>query len=174
MPEVHLGAGYLDGFEVLSSNPLKVRYTRSGRSGTYSNGALENLSVDYRYTGTAAVEGIAVGYFAITADYLPAPELTIIPTADGNRNRVVTWTKVTGDTEYWVEKAANPAFSDSFGSGWIREQDYVFSDLNPGTKYFYRVKSRIAGQTIESPWSAVQAASQQPLPATARNWTLYQ
>jgi len=62
---------------------------------------------------------------------------------------IVSWqasTDETSNVSYWIQCATDTTFSDTldlvYEIGWIKETEYTFSDLEIGTIYYYRVKSR--------------------------------
>ena len=65
----------------------------------------------------------------------------------------VSWDKVTGASEYYVEYDNSDTFSSTEGnSGWIGGTSHTFNDLSDGQKYHYRVRARDL-VTNESDWS---------------------
>ncbi len=90
-------------------------------------------------------------------DLQPEPEFTA-----GLENQVA-W-NATDAPDYQVEKASDQEFSaDVSNSDWIPSTSYVFTGLEDGRTYFYRVRARDADGN-PSAWSAPVASTQDAAP----------
>ena len=93
-----------------------------------------------------------------------APVMTTEDEYTQGASNTVSWDKVTGASEYYVEHATSDTFSSSEGnSGWINGTSHTFSDLSDGQEYHYRVKAGDLA-TNESGWSNSASSTQDNTP----------
>jgi len=88
-----------------------------------------------------------------------APSLTALPAYTAALSDLITWNAVNGATGYYVEMAADNAFSTPLAnSGWITGTSYTFTNLTSGTHYYFRAKAR--NNSFDGPWSNVVDTTQ--------------
>lgn len=75
---------------------------------------------------------------------LPEPEFTL-----GTTNTLHVMA-IPEATQFYYEVSATPSFTTILDqSGWVADTAYTFTNLVPGTQYYYRVKGRIVENTYD-------------------------
>ncbi len=89
-----------------------------------------------------------------TAGIPPAtPVVTSQPVCTPESSYTLSWESVDGADGYYLEYSTAPDFEPLEGnSGWITETHYTFSDLTPGTSYYYRVKAGVSVSGTHDSW----------------------
>jgi subtilisin family serine protease len=103
----------------------------------------------------------------ISGDVDGGPTLTSEPAWTAGTTNDLYWTEVGGAAEYTIQCASTSTFSTILKSATLvaPENYYIFSGLNHGTHYYYRVRARSAGGSY-SAWSAAANSTQDDQPPT--------
>lgn len=96
---------------------------------------------------------------------LTAPLIAAEPAYTRGLSNTVSWLVPGGTQESVLECSTDPGFDPGdivSSSGWVSLQSFTVSSLTDGERYYYRVKSRDAGQT-ETSWSNMVESVQDDL-----------
>ena len=118
----------------------------------------------YHYT-VAAVTAEGSGAWSVDTYGTPTAVPPIAPVniaaTPGNQQVTVTWSPVTGTTNYYVTIAGSPGGAAIGNSGATPGGSYIATGLNNDQPYYFRVQAAVGG-----PWSAYSAeVSAVPNPA---------
>ncbi len=98
----------------------------------------------------------------VTTETLAGPVIAA-PSLIGIFNFTANWEAVDGADEYIVQLSQTADFASVLNTAHASSNYYVFEDLNPDTKYYYRVRSVVNGFT--SALSDVMECKLLPIPA---------
>lgn len=127
-----------------------------------------------RNSSNAETAGVSL-YGEYTRAELPGGNVT--PYTRTGSEITVNWNKNGNpdpDTEYFAVRSSTQDFSsDTDSSGWITNNSRQFTELAPGTTYYFRVKARNRNAVpLETDWKTLVSSVTSPAPATPTDLTL--
>jgi len=84
---------------------------------------------------------------------LAAPVLAPEPAVTGSSGNTVSWSAVSGASEYEAQVADNASFTSAVSSGWIGATSHTFAPLADGVTYHYRVRARMLASSAANRWA---------------------
>jgi hypothetical protein len=105
----------------------------------------------------------AADSFTIDIAAPTAPSMTAEPTYSAGTSNTISWTSVSGASEYYAESSTSSSFTSPTGSGWIATTSHTFSGLTDGQIYYYRVRAKDSALN-ESGWSNMVSSMQDNTP----------
>ena len=83
------------------------------------------------------------------------------PLFTGGTSTRISWIPLQAPAAYEVQRSPDSGFADAVSSGWIAGSQHVFTGLTDGSRYWYRVRARTAGNSPpEGTWSATVSSTQ--------------
>ncbi|MEX0895132.1 MAG: Ig-like domain-containing protein [Balneolaceae bacterium] len=97
---------------------------------------------------TVIAEGVELDQTAVV-NFVPIAPVAFAASEVGNRQFTANWESVEGTDSYLLDVATDSSFSNPVPGYQSREvglqTSYVVDEVEPGTKYFYRVRARADG-----------------------------